>query len=214
MARQAAGAEPARRSARASAGLGERGKPRTRKVSSSYPASGTSCASTRSGDPANVTNTPRAVNASATASADSTCPAVPPAAITHRSCLGVATMSDVKEDSHRGEEDDEARASVREERKRNSGQRGGTHDGCDVERSLPADERSEPRREELPKWVMTRACDLEARPREQPVGEDHHSDPDEPELLADIREHHVRVGLGQVEDLPDALPETDAEDPP
>ncbi len=47
-------------------------KPETANVSSSKPASGTSRDSTRSGDPANVTATPRARSASATASAGRT----------------------------------------------------------------------------------------------------------------------------------------------
>ena len=38
------------------------------------------------------------------------------------------------------------------------------------------------------------------------------SGPDEPELLADDREDHVRRGFGQVVDLLDALAETDAEE--
>ena len=49
-----------------------RGKPETANVSSSKPASGTSCDSTRPRDPANVTVTPRARSASATASAGRT----------------------------------------------------------------------------------------------------------------------------------------------
>src|SRR5919204_589508 len=53
----------------------------------------------RSGDPANVTCTPRRWSASATASDGATCPAVPPAAIRHRSCRPFSTAGDVKEDA-------------------------------------------------------------------------------------------------------------------
>src|SRR5439155_10206897 len=138
-----------------------------RKVSSSKPASGTSCASVRSGDPANVTNAPRTVSASATAIAGSTCPAVPPAAITHRTCLCGATMSDVKEDSDGGEQDDEARAAVGEERQRNPGQRRDAHHGRNVERGLPTDEHGQAGGEQLPERVAAAACDLQPSPGEE-----------------------------------------------
>src|SRR5881392_1953606 len=113
----------------ASAGLSRRGRPETANVSSSYPASGTSRASTRSGDPANVTLTPRARSSSATASAGRTCPAVPPAAIRHRSSL-LSRMAngDVKEHAHGRELDDEARAAVGDERKRDPRERRGHED--------------------------------------------------------------------------------------
>src|SRR6185436_3473109 len=99
-----------------------RGIPETANVSSSKPASGTSRDSTRSGDPANVTVTPRARSASPTASAGRTCPAVPPAAITHRSSDDPLIDGDVKENSHGGEEHHEARASVGDERQRDTGE--------------------------------------------------------------------------------------------
>src|SRR5213076_2064580 len=100
------------------------------KVSSSKPASGTSRASMRSGDPANVTRTPRALSASATASDGSTWPPVPPAAIRQlRSRLCFIVASDVKEDSHRGENDDDARPAVGDERQRDSRQRCDPDDG-------------------------------------------------------------------------------------
>ena len=52
----------------------------------------------------------------------------------------------------------------------------------------------------------SRQCerDPEARPRERGVGGDHARDADQAELLADDREDHVRVRLGEVEDLLDA----------
>src|SRR5205823_13318791 len=141
---------PASRSARPSSGPGRRARPEILNVSSSYPAAGTSVASARSGDPANVTRTPRARSASATASAGRTCPAVPPAAIRHLSsrCTGMAT-GDVKEDAHRRELDDEARATVRDERQRDPGQGREPEDGGQVDHGLPADEGGEPGRETL-----------------------------------------------------------------
>src|SRR5919197_5452535 len=91
--------------ARASAGPGRRGKPPTRKTSSSKPASLTSRESALD---ANPTCAPRDRSASATASAGRTCPAVPPAAIRH---LGdgcdAMVDGDVKEDADGGEADDE-----------------------------------------------------------------------------------------------------------
>src|SRR5438132_2781270 len=104
----------------------------------------------RSGEPAKLTATPRSRSASATASAGSTCPAVPPAAIRHlnsrRSCM---TTRDVKEDPDRQELDHEARAAVRDERKRDPGQRSHPDHGGDVDRRLDADERRVPSCETL-----------------------------------------------------------------
>src|SRR4051794_672622 len=109
IATQAAGARAARPSARSSWGPARRGKPSIRKASNSYPAAGTSRASIRSGEPANVTRTPRAVSASATASDGRTCPAVPPAAIRQLRLLDGCDEGmvdrDVKEDADGGEQD-------------------------------------------------------------------------------------------------------------
>src|SRR4051794_9906274 len=151
----AIGAAAARPSARASGSPGRRGKPEMSNASNAYPRSGTSRASTRSGDPANVTSTPRARSASATASDGATCPTVPPAAIRHRSCLS-STMAtgDVKEDPHRQEGDDEAGASVRDERKRNSGQRREPEDCGEVDCGLPADESRDARGEPFAERIL------------------------------------------------------------
>src|SRR3954453_10719716 len=159
----AAGAAAASPSARTSFMPGRRGKPAIWKASNAYPRSGTSVASTRSGDPANVTSTPRARSASATASDGATCPTVPPAAIRHRSCLS-STMAtgDVKEDPDRQEGDDEAGASVRAERRRNSGQRRHPDDRRDVDRGLPADESGEPRSEPLAERILAADGEPEA----------------------------------------------------
>ena len=48
---------------------------------------------------------------------------------------------------------------------------------------------------------------------DQPVEADDAEDPERAELLADDRQDHVRVGLGQVEDLLHRLPQADAEQP-
>src|SRR3954451_8554114 len=149
------GAAAASASARTSFQPGRRGNPATRKESNAKPASGTSRASTRSGDPANVTSTPRARSASATASDGATCPTVPPAAIRHRSCLcSCMTTGDVKEDPDRQEGDDETGAPVGDERERNSGQRSEPEDGREVDRGLPADQRRDARCEPLAERVL------------------------------------------------------------
>src|SRR5437868_9340651 len=124
------GAAAAKASARTSFHPGRRGNPATRKESNAKPASGTSRASTRSGDPANVTSTPRARSASATASDGATWPTVPPAAIRHfKTRAPSMTTGDVKEVPRRQEVDDEARAAIRDEGKRDSGQRRDAEDG-------------------------------------------------------------------------------------
>ena len=72
-------------------------------------------------------------------------------------------MSDVKENPDAGEEDDEARAAVREERERDAGERRASHHGEDVHRGLPADEHREPGGEALPERVLAAQRDVEAR---------------------------------------------------
>src|SRR4029078_13361153 len=93
------------------------------RVSGWNPVAVTSRASARSGDPANVTRTPRATSASATASDGSTWPAVPPAAIRDLSSRRYGMSRAVKEDADRGQRHNEARASVGDEWKRDPGQR-------------------------------------------------------------------------------------------
>jgi hypothetical protein len=121
-------------------------------------------------------------------------------------------MSDVKEDSDSSEEDHEAGASVGEERQRNPGQRSNAHHGCDVDRSLAADKHRETRGKAFSERVLAAHRNIEARISEQPVGGDHGRHTHEAELLADVREHHVGVCLGEIEDLLHSLPEADAED--
>src|SRR5260370_35909782 len=96
----------------------------------------------RSGDPAKVTCAPRRRSASATASDGATWPAVPPAAIRHRTFGLCCSMpaGDVKEDAYSEERDNEARAAVRDERQRNPGQRSQAEDGCEVDHRLTTDE--------------------------------------------------------------------------
>src|SRR6476646_12067424 len=163
MRRHAAGAVNAWPAARSRAVPGRRGRPETAKASNSYPRSGTSRASTRSGDPANVTSPPRRRSASATASAGATCPTVPPAAIRNRSCRSPAITRDVKEDADPDEQHHEARAAVGDERKRDPGERRQPDCGSHVDRRLPANERRDARREPLCERVAAR--DREPNPR-------------------------------------------------
>src|SRR5437773_6473651 len=207
----ACGARPASRAAFTSSTDGVRGRPLTANVSSSYPASGTSCASTRSGDPANVTCTSRLDSSSATASAGSTCPAVPPAAIRHLSCRSPIPR-DVKEDADRDELHHEARPAVRDERQRDPGQRREPEDGRKVDRRLAADETGQAGGQPLAEGIPTLERGLQAGPCEEHIGEDERRGADEAELLADDREDHVGVRLRQVVDLLDALPEPLAEE--
>ena len=124
----------------------------------------------RSGEPAKLTLTPRARSASATASDGMTWPAVPPAAITHRSCdCEPITASDVKEDADGGEHDDEAGASIGHQGQRDSGQRREPDDGRQVQRGLPADERRDARRERLPERVAAAERDPQPCPAERGV---------------------------------------------
>src|SRR5947209_19745750 len=111
----------------------------------------------RSGDPANVTRTPRALSASATASDGRTWPPVPPAAITHASSrFPCITARDVKEDADRAEHDDEARPAVGDERQRDPGQRRDADDRGEVHRGLAADEDREAGGEVLAERVAGR----------------------------------------------------------
>src|SRR3954449_6082149 len=166
----------------------------------------------RSGDPANVTWTPRLRNSSATASAGSTCPAVPPAAIRHLSCLSSATPRDVKEDADRNELDHDAGPSLRDERQRNSRQRSEAEHGGEVDRRLAAHERRQPRSQTLAERIAAFECGLEPCPREEDVREDQRRGPEQPELLADDGEDHVGVRLGQEMDLLHALPQPVADE--
>ena len=110
--------------------------------------------------------TPRARSASATASDGITWPAVPPAAITHRSSdLDAIAASDVKEDADRREHDDEAGASIGHQGQRDSGQRRDPDDGREVERRLAADQRRQARGERLPERVAGSGARSAAPPR-------------------------------------------------
>src|SRR5918992_5420177 len=167
IATHAAGAVPARASERASASEGRRGKPETWNASNSYPCCGTSSASTRSGDPANVTRTPRSRSAAATASDGPTWPAVPPAAIRHASSgWGALIDRDVKEDADGREQDDEARAAVRHERERDPRERREPEHRAEVDGRLAADERRRPGGDELSERVAAAQGDGEPGERE------------------------------------------------
>src|SRR5712691_6922371 len=212
--RHASGARPASASARRRARLGSRGNPAIENGSNWYPASGTSCASTRSGDPAKVTRTPRLASASATASDGSTWPPVPPAAITHASSpFDCIRAPDVKENPRRAESCDQTRASVGDERQRDARERRDREHGREVDRRLAADQHREPGGEQLAERILAVERSPEAGPSERGVGGDHPSRAEEPELLADGREDHVRVRLGEIEDLDDAVADADAQRP-
>src|SRR5437016_11997024 len=118
----------------------------------------------RSGAPAKVTCAPRRSSASATASDGATCPAVPPAAIRHRTFRLCCSMpaGDVKEDPHAQEPDNEARAAVGDERQRNPGQRRQAEDGGEVDHRLPADEPDDSGGQTLPEGVLATECDPQA----------------------------------------------------
>ena len=193
---------------------GFRAIPEILNVSNSKPAAGTSRASARSGDPAKVTRTPRRRNASPTASAGVTCPAVPPAAIRQASCsFGSTIATDVKEDADGGERDHEARATIGDERERDARQRREPEDGGEVDCGLGADERDDSGRERLAERIGAAKRDSQAGVGEGNVGGDDPERADQAELLGDDGEDHVRVRLGEVEDLLDAVAEPGPEEP-
>ena len=119
---------------------------------------------------------------------------------------------DVKEDPHRRERDDQARAAVGDERERNSRQRRQPHHGGDVDRGLAADEDREPGRERLAEGVAAAQGDAEADVSEGRVRGDQCGGAHQPQLLADDREDHVRVCLGEEVRLFDALAKPAAEE--
>ena len=88
-------------------------QPETRKASNSKPASGTSRASTRSGDPANVTRTPRRPQLLRDCERGQHVPGRPPGCDQAPERLLRSIGRDVKEDADRRERDDEARPAVR-----------------------------------------------------------------------------------------------------
>src|SRR6478735_12337859 len=116
----------------------------------SYPASGTIVRSARS-PPTKTTRAPSARSASATASAGTTCPAVPPAAMTivgamaagsfHDAQMGTAPGGDVEQQPHAGQQHGQVRRSVGDEGQRHAGQRRQPQDGEDVQARLAEDER-------------------------------------------------------------------------
>src|SRR5207244_13574980 len=85
-------------------------------------------------------------------------------------------------------------------------------DGREVDGGLAADEPDDARREALAEGVARDERDPQAGVGEERVPEDERGRSDQPELLADDREDHVRVGLGQVVHLLDALAEAVAAD--
>ena len=119
---------------------------------------------------------------------------------------------DVKEDSDRQQCDDEGRTPVRDERERDSRQRGETENGREVDQRLSGDERDKSRRKPLAERILTGERDAQTRIGKGREGGDHPRNSDEAELLADHGHDHVSVRFGQVVHLPHALAEADAED--
>src|SRR5581483_1362193 len=138
---------------------------------------------------------------------------VPPAAIRNRSCRSPAITSDVKEDPDCTEHHHEARAAVRDERKRDSGQGSDAENRREVDRRLPADQGRDPRGEPLRERVAAGEREPDACVRERAVREEEQRHADQPELLADHRADHVRRRLGEVVERLDPLAEPAAEDP-
>ncbi len=116
--------------------------------------------------PTNTTSAPSARSASATASAGTTCPAVPPAAITISGALtatargrGPALVDrsqrlaprsrDVEQQPDDGQHHAEVRRRVRDERQRHAGQRRDPEHDEDVEDPLAQDQRGQPGRQQL-----------------------------------------------------------------
>src|SRR5205823_5385703 len=106
----------------------------------------------------NTTSAPSARSASATASAGTTCPAVPPAPITigvgvtrwglhHRKPL--AGSRDVEDQADRGEHHTQIRRRIVDERQWDAGERRKAQHDEDVENSLAQDQRGEAASEQL-----------------------------------------------------------------
>jgi hypothetical protein len=120
---------------------------------------------------------------------------------------------DVKEDPDGGEADDEARPTVRDERKRHTGERRKAHHGAHIDGRLTANERGEPGGQALAERIAAADGDVEPGVGEERECGDDSQRADEAKLLADDREDHVGRGFRQVVDLLDALTETHTEDP-
>jgi hypothetical protein len=120
---------------------------------------------------------------------------------------------DVKEHPDAAEHHQQRRAAVGDERQRDARERREPEHGREVDCRLPADERRDPRREPLPERIAALERDLEPDPGEDREPADQHGRADQPELLPDDREDHVRVRLGEEVDFLDPLPEPLAGDP-
>ena len=146
---------------------------------------------------------------------------MPPAATTTLGCsvaiddaqCRTGRPRDVQEHAHGGKHREQARVSIGHEWERNSGQWSKPQHGEEVDHGLDHDERGEARGEQLRVGVARLARGLEPGVTEEAEEADDHRDADQAELLADHRGDHVRVRLGQVEGLLEALPQPDAEEP-
>src|SRR3954452_14588707 len=173
--------------------------------------------------PTNTTRAPSARSASATASAGTTCPAVPPAAITivgaiaagscHDLELRAASGGDVQQEAHAREQHGQVGRAVGDERQRHAGQRREAEHGEYVQARLRQDQRRQAGGEELRVRAGRPLRDAQPGVREQPVEAQHAEDAGDAELLADDREDEVGVGLGEVEDLLHRLADPPPEEP-
>jgi hypothetical protein len=123
------------------------------------------------------------------------------------------TTGDVKEDPDRQERDDEARAPVGDEGKRDSGQGSEPEHRGEVDRGLTRDERGDARRQPFPKGIPASEGEPKPGVGECAVGQHDERDADQAELLADDGEDHVGVRLGQIAVLENSVAEPPPEDP-
>src|SRR3954452_9825225 len=194
----------------------EREMPSTAMGSKGMPSAGTSSRSARS-PPIQTTSAPSAPSAPAPASAGTTWPAVPPAAITTFTLdhpqLHRVPRGDVEQHPDRGQQDEGVRLPVGDERQGHAGERREPEDHEDVERRLAQDEGGQTGGEELGIGSGGLPGGPQPGPEDHPVERDDAAQPGHAEFLPDDGEDEVRMRLGQVEDLLDRLPEPDAEEP-
>src|SRR5437660_12826563 len=119
-------------------------------------------------------------------------------------------------DQHAGrdERDEQARASVRDERQRDPRRRQQRQAHTDVERRGDADQRGEPDREKLAERITRGARDPKPEPHERAEQREDDEYADEPPLLADRRKDEIRVRVGEIAELLLPLPQAHTEQPP
>src|SRR5438270_4731450 len=145
----------------------------------------------------NATCAPSAHSASATASAGTTWPAVPPApitifgAVTNRAKPSCPWLRDIEQQTDRGEHDAQVRRGVGDERQRDARQGRQPQYDEDVEQALAKDQRGQSGGKELriPPGRSPRGA--QARVGDHPVQEYDAEYAQDAELLADHREDEV-----------------------